>query len=188
MVGMGMKTNVHLPIAYVTNAWKAYQKMEIMEIMAMIYQYGKRCRYQAPMNSDTLDCTKSILPFLWEIIEKSKNTLHISINIVKIDNELVITVVNKKKLLRFRDNDTKKLVKTIKEHFNKSYNPQRRVAIMLILGRRVGENIMIGKDITIKVIAIQGGQIRLGIEAPKDIEVHREEIYKKIHNEGHVNK
>ena len=54
---------------------------------------------------------------------------------------------------------------------------------MLILGRRVGEDIIIGKDIVIRVVGVHGGQIRLGIEAPKDVEVHRKEIYEKIHRE-----
>jgi carbon storage regulator len=53
---------------------------------------------------------------------------------------------------------------------------------MLILGRRVGEDVMIGKDIVVKVIGVYGGQIRLGIDAPKDVEVHRKEIYQKIHS------
>ena len=51
---------------------------------------------------------------------------------------------------------------------------------MLILGRDSGESIIIGDDITVTVIKISGNQVRLGISAPKDITVHREEIYLKI--------
>ena len=54
---------------------------------------------------------------------------------------------------------------------------------MLILSRRVGESLMIGDDITINVLSIQGNQVRIGIEAPRDVEVHREEIYAKIQAE-----
>lgn len=51
---------------------------------------------------------------------------------------------------------------------------------MLILSRRVGESLMIGDNITIDVLGIQGNQVRIGIEAPREVEVHREEIYAKI--------
>lgn len=51
---------------------------------------------------------------------------------------------------------------------------------MLILTRRVGETIFLGDDVTVKVLAADNRQARLGIDAPKDIEVHREEIYKLI--------
>lgn len=54
---------------------------------------------------------------------------------------------------------------------------------MLILTRRIGETLMVGDDVTVTVLGIQGGQIRVGINAPKDIEVHREEIYKRIQEE-----
>ena len=52
--------------------------------------------------------------------------------------------------------------------------------IMLILTRRVGEALMVGDDTKIVVIGVKGSQIRLGINAPKDVKVHREEIYEKI--------
>lgn len=54
---------------------------------------------------------------------------------------------------------------------------------MLILTRRVGEKIRINDDITLVVLGINGMQIRLGIEAPKGVEVHREEIYQRIQAE-----
>ena len=54
---------------------------------------------------------------------------------------------------------------------------------MLILTRRVGEALMIGENTKIVVLGVKGSQIRLGIKAPKDIMVHREEIFIKIHED-----
>lgn len=54
---------------------------------------------------------------------------------------------------------------------------------MLVLGRKPGERIRIGDDIVIHVLSQQGQQIRIGIDAPSDIAVHREEIYEKIQRE-----
>lgn len=51
---------------------------------------------------------------------------------------------------------------------------------MLILTRRIGESIVIGDNIVVVVLGMTGGQVKLGIEAPKDVSVHREEIYCKI--------
>ena len=51
---------------------------------------------------------------------------------------------------------------------------------MLILTRRVGEALMVGDDTKIVVLGVKGSQIRLGINAPKDVKVHREEVYEKI--------
>lgn len=55
---------------------------------------------------------------------------------------------------------------------------------MLILTRKVGEAISIGDDIQISIVEIKGAQVKLGIQAPKNIEVHREEIYQKIQDEN----
>jgi carbon storage regulator len=55
---------------------------------------------------------------------------------------------------------------------------------MLILTRRVGEALKIGDDVTITVLSVRGHQVRIGIDAPKDVGVHREEIYQKIHGAG----
>jgi carbon storage regulator len=51
---------------------------------------------------------------------------------------------------------------------------------MLILSRRIGETIMIGSNVTVTVLGVKGTQARLGIDAPKDVEVHREEVYERI--------
>lgn len=54
---------------------------------------------------------------------------------------------------------------------------------MLILTRKVGETLMIGDEVNITVLDIRGNQVRIGINAPKDVAVHREEIYDRIQDE-----
>ncbi|HWJ36690.1 MAG TPA: carbon storage regulator CsrA [Steroidobacteraceae bacterium] len=54
---------------------------------------------------------------------------------------------------------------------------------MLILSRRVGETIRIGSDVVVTVLGVKGSQVRIGVDAPKDVEVHREEIFQRIKHE-----
>ena len=54
---------------------------------------------------------------------------------------------------------------------------------MLILTRRVGETLVIGDEVTVTVLGVRGNQVRLGVNAPKGVAVHREEIYQRIQNE-----
>jgi carbon storage regulator len=62
---------------------------------------------------------------------------------------------------------------------------------MLILTRRVGETVMIGNEVTVTVLGVKGNQVRIGVNAPKDVAVHREEIYERIkrehENESNIN-
>jgi len=59
---------------------------------------------------------------------------------------------------------------------------------MLILTRRSGEVLMIGDDVKLTILGIRGGQVRIGIDAPKDVAVHREEIYNRIKSESKEDK
>jgi len=54
---------------------------------------------------------------------------------------------------------------------------------MLILTRKVNESLLVGDDVKLTVLGIKGGQVRIGISAPRDVEVHRQEVYDKIQQE-----
>jgi carbon storage regulator len=54
---------------------------------------------------------------------------------------------------------------------------------LLILTRKIGESLMIGSEVTVTVMAVKGNQVRLGVNAPKDVAVHREEIYDRVQAE-----
>jgi len=58
---------------------------------------------------------------------------------------------------------------------------------MLILTRRVGETLMVGDEVTVTVLGVKGNQVRIGVNAPKDVSVHREEIYLRIQQEAESN-
>lgn len=58
---------------------------------------------------------------------------------------------------------------------------------MLILTRRVGETLMIGDNVTVTVLGVKGNQVRIGVDAPRDVTVHREEIYERIKREQEGN-
>jgi carbon storage regulator len=55
---------------------------------------------------------------------------------------------------------------------------------MLVLSRRLGETLIIGDDVKIQILGINGNQVRIGIDAPKEVSVHREEVYQRIQNEN----
>lgn len=54
---------------------------------------------------------------------------------------------------------------------------------MLILTRRIGEKIMLGDDICLVILSVRGGQVRIGVDAPRNITVHRDEVYQRIKKE-----
>ena len=58
---------------------------------------------------------------------------------------------------------------------------------MLILTRRVGETVMVGDEVTVTVLGVKGNQVRIGVNAPKEVAVHREEIYERIKREQEGN-
>ncbi|MFQ3545363.1 carbon storage regulator CsrA [Halobacillus rhizosphaerae] len=55
---------------------------------------------------------------------------------------------------------------------------------MLILNRKAGESIRIGDDIEVKIVSVEGGQVKLGVDAPRSLDVYREEVYKAIQKEN----
>lgn len=55
---------------------------------------------------------------------------------------------------------------------------------MLILTRRIGETLMIGDEVTVTVLGVKGNQVRIGVTAPQDVSVHRQEVYEKIQKES----
>lgn len=59
---------------------------------------------------------------------------------------------------------------------------------MLILTRRIKESLIVGDDIQVTILGVKGNQVRMGIEAPKQISVHREEVYQRIKNEEQIKK
>ena len=64
-----------------------------------------------------------------------------------------------------------------------SYDVNSKEKVMLILTRRVGESLIIGDDVIVNVLGVKGNQVRIGVDAPKKISVHREEIYDRIRAE-----
>lgn len=57
---------------------------------------------------------------------------------------------------------------------------------MLILTRRIGETLVVGDEVTVTVLGVKGNQVRIGVTAPKDVSVHRQEVYDKIQKESGV--
>jgi carbon storage regulator len=64
-----------------------------------------------------------------------------------------------------------------------NFELERKEQTMLILTRRVGETVMIGDSVTVTILGVKGNQVRVGVNAPKEIAVHREEIYERIKRE-----
>ncbi|MBB3047166.1 carbon storage regulator [Litorivivens lipolytica] len=57
---------------------------------------------------------------------------------------------------------------------------------MLILTRRIGETLMVGDEVTVTILGVKGNQVRVGVTAPRDVAVHRQEVYEKIQKESEV--
>ena len=73
---------------------------------------------------------------------------------------------------------------TLKHFMSKKKDKE---TVMLILTRRVGETLMVGDEVTVTVLGVKGNQVRIGVNAPKEVTVHREEIYKRIQKEREFN-
>ena len=67
--------------------------------------------------------------------------------------------------------------------FGTQFDPSAKEWILLILTRRVNESLIVGDQVTVTVVAVKGNQVRLGVNAPRDIAVHREEVYERLKNE-----
>jgi carbon storage regulator len=67
--------------------------------------------------------------------------------------------------------------------FGTQFDPSAKEWILLILTRRVNESLIVGDQVTVTVVGVKGNQVRLGVDAPKDIAVHREEVYERLKNE-----
>lgn len=63
------------------------------------------------------------------------------------------------------------------------YTNQQKGDYMLVLSRQVGESVIIGDNVTVTVVGVKGSNVRIGINAPKDVSIHREEIYTRIQKE-----
>ena len=67
---------------------------------------------------------------------------------------------------------------------SKDFSADQGVIDMLILTRRVGESLIIGNDVEVQVLGVKGNQVRIGVDAPKEVTVHRDEIYQRIKAEN----
>src|SRR5208337_2663133 len=83
--------------------------------------------------------------------------------------------------IRLRTNDDS--MRFLTSQLPVTHAKEARSPNMLILTRRVGETVMIGNEVTVTVLGVKGNQVRIGVNAPKDVAVHREEIYERIKRE-----
>ena len=68
----------------------------------------------------------------------------------------------------------------LKRSLDKDTELTREARVMLILTRKVGETLMVGDDVAVTVLGVKGNQVRIGVNAPNEVPVHREEIYERI--------
>src|SRR5208337_852381 len=83
--------------------------------------------------------------------------------------------------IRLRTNDDS--MRFLTNQLPARHAKEARSPNMLILTRRVGETVMIGNEVTVTVLGVKGNQVRIGVNAPKNVAVHREEIYERIKRE-----